>query len=412
MPSNRAPYFKKRYEECKRKGVCYTCGNKLPSGYDFSKKPHCEKCKEQNDKSTKAYKTRNVKAGMCKTCGQNKIVRAKLCESCHQTQIHAQHDYGLRLKVQVLTHYADGHKPECTCCGEGDMTLLNLDHLEGGGNVHRREVGFGPAFYRWVIKQNFPKGFQVLCYNCNIGKHRNGGVCPSADAHLHLKFVRKMYPLHKDADRMVLDNGVVVFRVPYRVPVAGNYGIPAAMNPLIVKVQHDVRPKLGDVFAKEYLCEFPQVPPPRRDLTQKELLEQRKKTHYSYKLKSGETVLIPPDLLQRYLGNPVMFRIFPQRVEREAPGLFQFLNNDDPGFYKAYQETAGFFLDVKRVIAPETLHPDELKPFVVNIKDVPGVPVSRDIPGSTLDATGMQAGETRTGKVSFETRQVKPGGDV
>ena len=26
--------------------------------------------------------------------------------------------------------------------------------------------------------QDFPEGFQILCFNCNAGKHRNGGRCP------------------------------------------------------------------------------------------------------------------------------------------------------------------------------------------------------------------------------------------
>jgi hypothetical protein len=26
-------------------------------------------------------------------------------------------------------------------------------------------------------QQGYPAGLQVLCYNCNISKHRNGGVC-------------------------------------------------------------------------------------------------------------------------------------------------------------------------------------------------------------------------------------------
>jgi hypothetical protein len=27
-------------------------------------------------------------------------------------------------------------------------------------------------------KNGFPEGFQVLCANCNIGRHINGGICP------------------------------------------------------------------------------------------------------------------------------------------------------------------------------------------------------------------------------------------
>ncbi len=30
----------------------------------------------------------------------------------------------------------------------------------------------------WLKANNFPPGFQTLCHNCNIGKHRNKGICP------------------------------------------------------------------------------------------------------------------------------------------------------------------------------------------------------------------------------------------
>ena len=32
--------------------------------------------------------------------------------------------------------------------------------------------------YIWLKNNNFPEGFQVLCFNCNCGKARNKGICP------------------------------------------------------------------------------------------------------------------------------------------------------------------------------------------------------------------------------------------
>lgn len=65
----------------------------------------------------------------------------------------------------------------CACCGEGRIEFLALDHIGGGGNVHRKEVGSGYHMYRWIINNNYPPGFQVLCHNCNMA---NGfyGYCP------------------------------------------------------------------------------------------------------------------------------------------------------------------------------------------------------------------------------------------
>jgi hypothetical protein len=51
----------------------------------------------------------------------------------------------------------------CVGCGETDFPVLTIDHINGGGNKHRKEVG---SLYRWLIKNNFPEGFRVLCRNC------------------------------------------------------------------------------------------------------------------------------------------------------------------------------------------------------------------------------------------------------
>lgn len=90
-----------------------------------------------------------------------------------------QKTYRRERKIEVLRHYGNG-KVRCACCGELHIEFLVLDHLNGGGNKHRKSI-FGQVgrgdIYRWVIKNNYPKGFRVLCDNCNasIGRY---GYCP------------------------------------------------------------------------------------------------------------------------------------------------------------------------------------------------------------------------------------------
>ena len=87
-------------------------------------------------------------------------------------------EYKHRIKYKALSHYCDNDiPPKCACCGETHIEFLTIDHIHGGGRKHREEVGFGKSFYRWLIKNNFPKGFQVLCYNCNCAKG-HFGYCP------------------------------------------------------------------------------------------------------------------------------------------------------------------------------------------------------------------------------------------
>jgi len=33
---------------------------------------------------------------------------------------------------------------------------------------HKKEIG--KRIYLWLLKNNFPKGFQILCFGCNIEK--------------------------------------------------------------------------------------------------------------------------------------------------------------------------------------------------------------------------------------------------
>ena len=78
------------------------------------------------------------------------------------------------LKLEILHHYS--HDLKCIRCGFSDIRSLSIDHIKGNGNKHRKEIGIG-NFYQWIKKNNFPKGFQVLCFNCQwIKRSENNEV--------------------------------------------------------------------------------------------------------------------------------------------------------------------------------------------------------------------------------------------
>lgn len=79
-----------------------------------------------------------------------------------------------KLKAEVYSHYGS----VCSCCGEGNQGFLSIDHVNGGGFQHRRAVGGGLAILYDIKKRGFPPDFQVLCFNCNLGRQLNGGTCP------------------------------------------------------------------------------------------------------------------------------------------------------------------------------------------------------------------------------------------
>ena len=86
--------------------------------------------------------------------------------------------YRDNLRISALNNYSDSN-PICKCCGEGHIEFLAIDHINGGGNKHRKSIAknlAGWQFFLWLKRDNYPKGFQVLCVNCNFAKSHGG--CP------------------------------------------------------------------------------------------------------------------------------------------------------------------------------------------------------------------------------------------
>ena len=94
-------------------------------------------------------------------------------------------------RLEVLQYYSKrlskSNIPCCRCCGEkSHVDFLAIDHIAG-----RKEMDSEPELVKlgyssskivdslqyWIKKNNFPKGFQVLCHNCNIAKGHYG-ECP------------------------------------------------------------------------------------------------------------------------------------------------------------------------------------------------------------------------------------------
>ena len=137
--------------------ICMTCGLTKPieefavnQGYRLNRCIECQK--ERNRLKSRDYHSRNIEAARVRM----KANRAKNFQ-------------------RILDHYGS----ECACCGETERLFLTVDHINNDGNEHRKKDPVGRAtIYRWLINHGFPPGFQILCMNCNQGKHRNGGICP------------------------------------------------------------------------------------------------------------------------------------------------------------------------------------------------------------------------------------------
>ncbi len=72
---------------------------------------------------------------------------------------------------------------ECQCCGETNEAFLTLDHVNGGGAEHRAERSRAGVLAD-AVREFRPDLYQILCWNCNTGRHMNGGICPHQEAAL------------------------------------------------------------------------------------------------------------------------------------------------------------------------------------------------------------------------------------
>ena len=122
----------------------------------------CNQCEQ--DKSRTDFYSRKSGQLVSHTC--------KKCTSKNEAERSKEKHHALRLRC--LRHYG-GDIPVCACCKEAHLEFLAIDHINGGGNQHRRENG--ENLYRWLRKNGFPEGYRVLCHNCNmaIGLY---GKCP------------------------------------------------------------------------------------------------------------------------------------------------------------------------------------------------------------------------------------------
>ena len=185
----------KRKERFKN-GLCVTCGrNKYKEN-----KQRCQDCCDKHKKWYNEYncvKNNNIIEGMCCKCGINTTMdNKKTCETCLGKHKEWWKKSGYRerqrllaiqkrkeRKIRVINKYGG----KCICCEESEIVFLCLDHKNGGGNEHRRQMNkqkgrcgsSSTQFYKWVEKNNYPDILQVLCYNCNAAKEiSDDRICP------------------------------------------------------------------------------------------------------------------------------------------------------------------------------------------------------------------------------------------
>jgi hypothetical protein len=131
---------KKKYHKRKEEGLCPSCGNELSGDLKT-----CLDCRDRIKKATQISRQQRLKQNLCIICGLEKSDSGLRCKSCieKRNQWYAQSKYKDNLdrerriiRAKVFDYY--GH--ECVNCGETKPSCLVIDHIDGGGNEHRKQI--------------------------------------------------------------------------------------------------------------------------------------------------------------------------------------------------------------------------------------------------------------------------------
>ncbi len=190
----------------KKEGRCTKCGGDR----DNPRYVYCTKCRKNNKVAQKRLKAKRIANQICCRCGKNPVQDGyQTCSTCDEKAYayrKARPEYAKRqrekyqaVKAEVFEAYG-GYV--CACCGETEPLFLCIDHIDGGGERHRADIGVssrGRSMYTWLKNNGFPPGFQVLCHNCNMGKHLNNGTCPHAARNILAQGLGNVKPVERGA---------------------------------------------------------------------------------------------------------------------------------------------------------------------------------------------------------------------
>ena len=149
---------------------CVKCGELKVLDYF----PRCDSCSDGRRNVCKSCRTSQKMKNYYKNHSRN----IELNRKYRAQDPKKMRRYRRKIKLEVMTHYCHGELPFCKICGFDDIRALCIDHVNGHGAEHRRALtsndlnklprdGGGFNTYLWLRRNDYPKGFQVLCFNCN-----------------------------------------------------------------------------------------------------------------------------------------------------------------------------------------------------------------------------------------------------
>ncbi len=162
-----------RAKELKAKRIsnkmCSECG-----GRPLHSKYRCLECNNKNNKiisQTTIIRRDKLRAmGLCTNCGKESLFTKDHCKACRDKHVIVSRKSNRKCKQECFLAYGG---PKCARCGIEDPDVLTIDHINNNGSEERKQNGLigGLSSYLYLKRNNYPPGFQVLCFNCNYKKY-------------------------------------------------------------------------------------------------------------------------------------------------------------------------------------------------------------------------------------------------
>jgi hypothetical protein len=144
----------------------------------------CKGCAETKD-AAEFYPNKTAANGgnICRACKRVRDTRYRdqnrgRLNGWHKSHPEQAREHSRKTDARRRQQALDAYGSVCSCCGEDNTVFLTIDHIDGGGTKHRKNVN--NKVYPELRRQGFPPGYRVLCWNCNWAEYRGG--CPHKDA--------------------------------------------------------------------------------------------------------------------------------------------------------------------------------------------------------------------------------------
>ena len=172
------------------------------------------KAKEKTRKQTPEYKAQAKKANkkynsrpeiIARRQDPERMAKAKMIRDKPENLANAKNERDTN-RLKILKYYSkrlsNSNIPCCNCCGENfHVDFLAIDHIRGSKQMdlepELKKLKYSSKLrnqnlHRWMILNNFPDGFQILCTNCNFAKgmKKNNNKCPHETARKEETFAK------------------------------------------------------------------------------------------------------------------------------------------------------------------------------------------------------------------------------